>query len=286
MLRGVALLLLAVVAGCNPGGGGPKLDKPYLEVRRAHATVLTEKTKAPQKAGRPTPPLGIEDVVYLSGDLKLRAWLAMPIGAPAEGVPAIVYFHGGFALGEDDLKSCKPFLEAGYAVMLPTFRGENDNPGNFELLYGEIDDARAAIKWLADRPRIDKGRIFTFGHGIGGGASALISLWDDVPVHTTGSAGGLYPYTAFAHWSEILPFDRRNPLERQLRLLLGNTGDMKRPHIAYFGSEDDTKLVAGAAEKEAKETGAPLTVRIVDGDHVTSLEPAMRAFVREIEKRK
>ena len=83
-----------------------------------------------------------------------------------------------------------------------------------------------------------------------------------------------------------MPFDRRNPLERQLRLLLGNTGDMKRPHHAYIGSDDDLRSVVGPAEEEAKRTGAPLTVTIVDGDHFTSLPPATRAFLKTIEKRK
>jgi dienelactone hydrolase len=282
----VIACLVIGLAGCTPGGGGPKLDRPYLEVRREHATVLTQKVRAPQKAARAKPPAGVDDVTYQSGDLHLQAWLAMPAGAKTEPVPAIVYFHGGFALGDADLKDCKPFLEKGYAVMLPSLRGENDNPGHFELLYGEIDDARAAVRWLAEHPRIDKGRIHTFGHSIGGGVSALLSLWDDIPVLTTGSAGGLYPYTVFAELSDILPFDRRNPLERQLRLLLGNTADMQRPHIAFLGDEDPMKAVASPAEEEAKRTGAPLTVRIVEGDHFTCLAPAMHAFVREIEKRK
>jgi acetyl esterase/lipase len=279
--------MVATLGGCGAvGGGGPKLDRPYLQVRRAHATVLTEKGRAPEKAGPPVPPGDVKLVHYTSGELKLAAWFALPPKAPADDIPAIVFFHGGFALSEDDVKECKPFLDAGYAVLLPSLRGENDNPGHFELMYGEVDDARAAVQWLAAQPRIDKGRIYTFGHSVGGGISALLSLWDDVPVLATGSSAGLFPYTVFAAWSEILPFDRRNPLERQLRLLLGNTGDMKHKHHAYIGSEDDLKSVVGPAEAEIERTGAPLRVTVVDGDHVTCLAPAMRAFLRDIQKRK
>jgi acetyl esterase/lipase len=282
-----ALFCLAF-AGCSNsvGGGGPKLDRPYLEVRRAHATVLTVKQPAPEQVSRAIPPIGVEDVVYVSGDLKLRAWFALPKNPPADAIPAIVYFHGGFALGSQDLKDCQPFLDAGYAVLLPTLRGENENPGHFELLYGEVDDARAAIHWLAGHPRIDKGRIYTFGHSIGGGVSALISLWDDVPVVATGSSGGLYPYTIFSAWSDIIPFDRRNPLERQLRLLLGNTADMKHSHYAYLGEDDALKEVAGPAAEEVERSKAPLTIRMVRGDHFTSLGPATQAFVKDIQKRK
>ncbi len=278
--------LAVVLAGCGAiGGGGPKLERPYLEVRRAHATVLTEKKRAPQPAGHEAPPPGAVEVSYRSGELKLRAWFAPPTKAPADDAPAIVYFHGGFALGRSDFGDTRSFRDAGYAVLLPSLRGENDNPGDFELLYGEVDDARAAVKWLAARPGIDKGRIYAFGHSVGGGLSALVSLWDDVPVFATGSSGGLYPYTIFATWSDILPFDRRNPLERQLRLLLGNTADMKCPHRAYIGEQDELRSVVGPAEEEVRRTKAPLTVRLVEGDHFSSLAPAMQAFLRDIQKR-
>jgi acetyl esterase/lipase len=283
------LVVMAVMglAGCDAvGGGGPKLDRPYLEVRRAHATVLTEPRKAPELVGYKSPPAGVTEQLYPSGEFKLRAWFDLPPKAPDDDIPAIVFFHGGFALTDEDYKLCKPFLNAGYAVLLPSLRAENDNLGKFELLYGEVDDARAAIKWLAAQPRIDKDRIYTFGHSVGGGLSALLSLWDDVPVAATGSSGGLYPYTVFGVWNEILPFDRRNPLERQLRLLLGNTGDMKHPHHAYIGKDDELKSVVGPAEAEAKTSNAPLHVTIVDGDHATSLAPAMRAFLKDIQVRK
>jgi acetyl esterase/lipase len=286
--HGIVVALVALgLAGCDAvGGGGPKLDRPYLEARRAHATVLTGSRKAPESVEHKRPPAGVDEKLYPSGDLKLRAWFVPPPNAPADDIPAIVFFHGGFALTDADLKQCKPFLDAGYAVLLPSLRGENDNPGNFELLYGEVDDGRAAIKWLAAQPHIDKGRIYAFGHSIGGGLSALLSLWDDVPVIATGSSGGLYPYTVFGVWTEILPFDQRNPLERQLRLLLGNTADMKRPHYAYIGREDELKSVVGPAQAEATKTNAPLHVTLVDGDHATSLAPAMRAFLKDIQNRK
>jgi acetyl esterase/lipase len=274
-------------AGCNViGGGGPKLDRPYLEVRRAHVTDLTEKVRAPEKVAYVKPPPGVREITYPSGDLQLKAWFAMPPQPLGDALPAIVYLHGSFALGTEDFNQCKTFLDAGYTVLLPSLRGENDNPGHFELLYGEVDDARAAVHWLARQPNIDKGRLYAFGHSVGGGLSALLSLWDDLPLRATGSSGGLYPYTVFGAWSDMLPFNRRDPLERQLRLLLGNTGDMKHRHFAYIGDEDELTSVVGPAAEELKTTNAPLTVTVVEGDHFTSLTRSMRRFVKDIEARK
>ena len=90
------------------------------------------------------------------------------------------------------LNDCLPFLAAGFAVMTPTLRGENGNPGSFELFYGEVDDAEAAVRFLAAQPRIDSKRIYTFGHSVGGGISALLSLRPEIPVRKGGSSGGLY----------------------------------------------------------------------------------------------
>jgi acetyl esterase/lipase len=284
---GLAFLIgLAMTSSSGVGGGGPKLDRPYLEVRYAYRTDLTEKVRAPEQIGAVPPPAGASEIVYSSGDLQLKAWFALPPDAPADGIPAIVYLHGGFALGHEDFKHCKPFLDAGYAVLLPSLRGENDNHGQFELLYGEVDDARAATQWLGRQERIAKGRIFAFGHSVGGGLAALLSLWDDVPLRDTGSSGGLYPYTIFAAWSDMLPFNRRVPLERQLRLLLGNTGDMKHPHRAYIGTDDELKSVIGPAEQELATTHAPLTITLVEGDHMTSLPRAIRQFIKDIEARR
>src|SRR5688572_18252408 len=89
------------------------------------------KTKYPAKAG--------ELVAYLTPD-------------PKDGKrrPAIVWAHGGFGgIGEYYWKpqpagndqTPKAFLDAGFVVMLPSWRGENENPGKFELFYGEVDDA-------------------------------------------------------------------------------------------------------------------------------------------------
>lgn len=256
----------------------------YLDQRKSHTTVLKTRGPSPQEWRNRAPMSGVTEVLYTSGDLKLKAWLAMPENAQSEKVPAVVYFHGGFAFGMEEFNDCRPFLDEGFAVMIPTLRGENGNPGNFELFYGEVDDARAAILELAKQPRIDASRIYTFGHSVGGGISALLSLWDDVPVRLGGSSGGLYPKEVFYGWKDIVPFNLSSEKERSLRLLVGNMSSMKRKHIAYIGENDDLVSVVPAADTEIKQSGAPLTISIIGGDHFTSLELAASSFVNAIKR--
>ncbi|HPL28274.1 MAG TPA: CocE/NonD family hydrolase [Anaerolineae bacterium] len=253
----------------------------YLRLRRSHVTTLTACNPTPARWWAAAPPPGARETCYPSGDLQLLAWLALPEDAPTP-IPAIVYLHGDWGLDGDDFAACRPFLDAGYAVMLPSPRGENGNPGCFELWYGEMDDAVAAVRWLAGQPEIDAGRIYAFGHSVGGGVAALLSLYDDVPLRLSGSCGGLYPPDILAVWSALLPFDLNDEQEVQLRLLRGNMASMQRRHIAYLGEEEWLAQFASAAAAEAAACVAPLSIHMLPGDHESALAPAMAAFIEAI----
>ncbi|MGZ3450639.1 MAG: alpha/beta hydrolase family protein [Polyangiales bacterium] len=126
-----------------------------------------------------------------------------------------MYLHGGFALGRGDLDDCDGARKAGFAVFLPSLRGENGNPGDFEYGFGELDDALAAIRFAAALPGIDPKRVVVFGHSMGGMLSALTSLFQDLPAVATGSAGGLFDERLFG--ATPIPF-ADSPMERRLRL--------------------------------------------------------------------
>ena len=253
-------------------------EKPYLERRANFKTSLTSAGPAPQQFEAEQPPAGVEEVVYQSGDLQLKAWVDKR-GVKGDKAPALVFFHGGFAFGGGDLEECKPFRDAGYVVMAPMLRGENGNPGSFELFFGEVDDGKAACQWLAKQEYVDSSKIFAFGHSVGGGVSAMLSLMDDVPIVHSGSSGGLYGVETFSQWSDIRPFGMNDPQETKLRVLVGNVTQMKRTHFAYIGSTDFpfhsnitlTGLEGGANSK--------LRSRKMPGDHFTSFGPSLREYL-------
>ena len=256
----------------------------FQQRRQGFQTKLIKSGPAPQDFQNETPPPGVQVVTYSSGTLQLKAWVSAPKPVAGVKAPALVFFHGGFAFGADDLQACRPAMDAGMVVMAPMLRGENGNPGNYELFCGEIEDARAAVKWLAEQSYVDAQRIYTFGHSIGGGVSAVLSLMDDVPIQHGGSSGGLYTEATFAAWQPdgVVPFDMRNPEERRLRMLIGNMRDMRRKHFAYLGASDSLALFASDAKKES--TGTQCQILTIPGDHFTSFEPALREYVKLIQQ--
>jgi dipeptidyl aminopeptidase/acylaminoacyl peptidase len=120
---------------------------------------------------------------------------------PSDGKkhPAVLWAHGGYG-GIDSYfwtdqpatndQSARAFREAGLILMIPSWRGENDNPGKFEMFYGEVDDLFAARNYLAGLPYIDPRRIYLAGHSTGG-TLALLAAESGNGFRATFSLGGV-----------------------------------------------------------------------------------------------
>jgi hypothetical protein len=253
----------------------------FQQWRDGFQTNLTRRGPAPQDYEVESPFAGVQEVQYPSDGMQLKAWVYRPQGAPGPH-PALVFFHGGFAFGSGDLEACRPFMDAGFIVMAPMLRGENGNPGDFELFLGEVDDARAAVKWLAGQPDVDPARIYTFGHSVGGGVSAMLSLLEDVPIRHGGSSGGLYDHTTFLGWLDIVPFEN-TPQERSVRLLVGNTQHMQHKHYAYIGADDDPFDVAIEELNSDMGPDSLLTIERVPGDHFSSFDESLQRYLRVVQ---
>ncbi len=296
LLRGLPALALAAcsprVESSSPRAGG----REPVDFRSAHArfqTALSIDGPSPSKWAEHDPPDGVEQIRYRSGELELMAWYARPLPVTRTATipaPALVYFHNDFVFTPAAFAATEPFRGAGWAVLCPTLRGENGNPGRFELLRGELDDARAAVRWIHARPQIDGARVYAFGHSIGGGVAAMLSLFNDEPVRRTGSCGGLYVPSTFGRWAEskrnsrLIRFDPQDPMECELRVLGPHLDQMVREHVAYIGDDDPwfiKNAEATMARPGARES--MLSIERVPGDHMSSLEPALADFLRRAE---
>lgn len=288
MLRRTFVLTPALLLACASAPPGTPPRTPWPRRRAGFKTTLRERGPAPGEWKAHAAPAGAREVRYAGATGELLAWYAAPPAAAGK-VPALIYFHGEFSLAPFDFNQVRPFLAAGYAVMTPSLRGENGNPGAFELLMGEVDDAVAAVRWLASQPEVDASRIHSLGHSVGGGVSGLLSLVPDLPLVMTASVGGVYSVRTFGRWANdpgtrpLVRFDAANTEEVELRVLGRHLPDMLRPHRAYVGTEDEGILEnARAVARDAAAIGAPFTLTTIAGDHAKSLQPGVRAYLADL----
>jgi len=261
---------------------------PYVERRAVHRTKQIGTGPIEGVTMLPPPP-GVELVSYVSNGLELKGWLVKPKAASNQPGPGVVYLHNNFSLTMRSYHNALAFVEAGFTVFLPTWRAENGNAGDFELLYGEVDDAKAAIAWFAARPDILSDSVYVIGHSIGGGIAALLSLHPDQQSRITASVGGIYRARTFWFWSNrsstrnLIRFDPLDSTEVTLRLLGPNVRDIANRHIAYAGEDDSFDTAYALHVRDlAREVGAPYEVVLVSGDHMSSIEAAIQDFIRQI----
>lgn len=304
-LAGLLLWALTAMAGAGcasrrssgPGDEGLDLDAPAVEPWRARQLRPAElRHRGPAPAPAPTLGLGPsqERVRYPAaardGDHSLLAILAAPRRAPqtpaslAERAPAVLLLHDGFALRDEHLSWAAPFVDAGFLVMLPTFRGENGNDGAFELLAGEVDDARAAARWLASQPDVDVDRLYVFGHGTGGALAALLALDPELPFRRIAASSGATTVATFARWQRAdertVPFDVANAAECQRRALLPNAHELARPLLLFVGEDD----ALGGRDARLVQERAPDRVELVmvPGDERTAVAAALQRFLQQV----
>jgi dienelactone hydrolase len=257
----------------------PEQTEDYAQARQHFQTRLTRPGPAPQKWQNERPPLGVREVPYQSGNLRLRAWVS---GPPPDGRrrPAVMFLHGGFAFGADDWEQTLPFRNAGFVVMTPTLRGENGLPGSYSMFYNEVEDVLAAAETLAQLPYVDGNRIYVCGHSVGG-TLTLLAAMTSKRFRAAASFSGSPDQVAWARGQpEVVPFDPNIKEEFRMRSPLAFPRSFKCPVRIYYGSQEF--FFASSSQKLAKlakAAGSDAEAISVPGDHLSMVEPAMRQAI-------
>jgi len=159
----------------------------YLFNRKAHTLALqyTIRKKLPRASLAP-----MKAIHYKSSDgLEIPAYLTLPKGVPATGLPTLVIPHGGpwarDGWGYNGMAQF--FANRGYAVLMPNFRGSTGygkkflNAGNGEWGRKMQDDITWGVKYLIAEGTADPKRIGILGGSYGGYATlAGVAFTPDV----------------------------------------------------------------------------------------------------------
>ena len=284
MKRRLAGLALATAIAAAPALAQAAND---YDIARTSLVTSAENGPSPQGYSKSVPK-GIEVVRYTSKAGELLAWVMRPAGAPKTPRPVLVFAHGGFALGagsgagDGDNDMAKPFVDAGFIVMLPAVRAENGNPGNFEVFLGEVDDVIAAGRKAKTLPGVDPDRVYLFGHSIGGGLATLAALSSDHPFRMVGAAGGNYSMLSCkdiaSEWGTFKPTEA----ECKARFPDPYLPALKTPLYSYVGTGDGYASSYGRAFKRVASDQFHLVS--LKGDHFSSVDAAIQDFIAQTRK--
>ncbi|MBV8496433.1 MAG: S9 family peptidase, partial [Gammaproteobacteria bacterium] len=149
----------------------------FLYDRRAHTLALQfrNREQIPRAALAPT-----QSIRYNSLDgTEIQAYLTLPRGVPPQGLPLMVFPHGGpwyrDTWGFNSFAQF--FANRGYAVLQPNFRGSTGsgkaflNAGNGQWGRTMQDDLTAGVKHLIAAGTVDAKRVGIAGGSYGGYAT-------------------------------------------------------------------------------------------------------------------
>jgi len=287
------------------GGGklpaAPKAAKAGAAARKLHdaragfQTQLIPNSFKPDGPAPTPPPTAFSRIRYKSDVGDLVAYIT-PDPGDGQRHPAVLWAHGGFggidstfwkpALWDND-QSARAFRDAGIVLMCPSWRGENDNPGMFELFYGEVDDLLAAREHLASLPYVDADRIYIAGHSTGGTLALLAVTATDKfrAAFSFGGAPDLEKVVSDGQGYGNTPFDYKAQEEIYVRSAINFARAIRTPTFYFEGASsgyvDDARLMAKLATAE----GNQFTAYIVEGgNHFNILQPVTRMLAGAIER--
>jgi dipeptidyl aminopeptidase/acylaminoacyl peptidase len=113
-----------------------------------------------------------ERVQFTSAGLKLAGLVHLPADyRQGERRPAFLVMHGfGSRKDSDGMRiAAELYASLGYVALRFDFRGCGDSEGarGRVICVEQVEDARAALEFLMDRPEVDAKRIGVYGHSFG-----------------------------------------------------------------------------------------------------------------------
>ena len=266
------------------------------DLATAHSKFQTEIVdNSFQGDGKPmTPPKNKFLLVnYEAKDGKMDAFLT-PDPKDGKKHPAVIWLIGGYGgIGNDDYfwadqpaendQTGRAFRDAGIIMMVPSFRGENANPGIYDMFYGEIEDLESAREYLSKISYVDPERIYVVGHSTGG-TRALLGNEYSRGFRAAFSLGGIpdLELRLKGAMRVAIPFNTKNPEEFKMRSPRTFMKSLHSPTF-YFEGEADYWLEFDEMKKIAKENNIPLYIYdIKGGDHFNIITPVTKLIAEKI----
>ena len=225
-------------------------------------------------------------MTYASGNLQLKAFVTPDTG-DGRKLPLMVWLTGGDSNTLDDFwtegveandQSAAAFRKAGMAMLFPTLRGGNDNPGQREYFWGEVQDVAAAILQAAQLPYIDPSRIYLGGHSTGA-TLALLTATAGLPVQGVFAFGPVDEISGYdwpVKWG-LLPVE-----EKRLRSPMYWLHGIKSPTWIIEGTKRPSNSNSLDNLCAARKSELVHCVSVQGADHFSVLQPVTRRIASQL----
>jgi dipeptidyl aminopeptidase/acylaminoacyl peptidase len=202
---------------------------------------------------------------YMSGNLRIRAWLyeppadrvpqstsTLPIDTPPPPGAALILGHGGTGgiPAHYDLV-LRRMAYAGWTIAVPSYRGEDGSDGEIEFALGEADDMLECLKAAMELPNVDPRKTWFLGSSHGSMASLGALSRDSLPREAPGAVAcyGVYDVGEWLDWMErvdnpvlgdpgLSPILKFNAQELQTRSAVSFAGRIKGSVLLVHGTQD------------------------------------------------
>lgn len=112
-----------------------------------------------------------EKPVIFKNSKSKKLWGVLSLPGKEKKAPAVIIAHGfnGSKSNRKFVEIGRTFAQNGIAVLRFDFSGCGDSEGKFEnvSIFQEVEDLKAAYKFLVKHPKIDKKRIGFLGYSLG-----------------------------------------------------------------------------------------------------------------------
>lgn len=253
--------------------------------RRLEQLAIMRPDLDPAKLARP------KAIDYTARDkVQIRAYLTLPVGREAKGLPLIVLPHGGPYWVRDKLEyndEVQLLANRGYAVLQPNYRGsEGYGEGFAGLGEGQIgramqDDLDDGMDHLVKQGIVDPKRVCLVGSSYGGYAAAWGAIRNPERYRCAASFAGVMNWqrqVSYANRFESDPKERRK-WSRQVRggsdgafnvdlvSPAKQVGRLTRPLLLVHGTKDSRVPFSQFKEMRdaALKAGVPLETLPMEG---------------------
>ena len=220
-----------------------------------------------------------ENVDFKSADgTPLHGWFIPAPKSKAKGT--VVFSHGNSGSIGYHLGFVMWLAEAGYNVLLYDYRGFGKSGGSVDR-RGMIDDVKAAFTYITGRRDVDKTRIVSFGHSLGGAQS--ITALGETPVKGLRAIiidGAFASYQAMARivggqLGESLVSDELAPKDFVKKLA-------PVPLLVVHGSQDEVVPVSQGRQLFETANQPKTLFEVKAGRHGTSLSTDHGAYRKKM----